>query len=557
MVPNSSMKKLALGCAALAAALLAYRWFTETPAAPWDSSADSALAVDAGAPRRAGASRHVLEVDVKTAERAPGSVAPPPAESAAHALVETLFRGRLLDSAGHPLAGSSSPIVTLTDAEGRRRSSGEHEEAAFVFSALPYGKYWVSASAEGYIKATDEIELDAAHAQFVKDYTLAPAPILKIRVVTPAGANLFDEELQFEGRPALAAIATRELPGKWIDEVVGSLGNPYGIGRFFQSGPRVDSLPGGYMGILMLDEELPAFVSLVNFQRVLQTQAVKPGDDVVTFVITPEELAASLATTHMQVVDPVTLAPLGGSRTVLWGGGFVDRAPELDPTTRVVFVGREPAPFDLHSGAEGSDPSRSRTVANSVAADHDRSALEQELDIEIKVVDSNGAPRNAAFTLGTYDPLNGTLRLDQQSSYVSTGDGELEVLGLSRRLYVLRTAGEIFSGPSVPDSAAWVSGNVILDLRPRSAPSSFVITLTRATRVMVFARTLQPDGLSFRVIDEQGLELESGRFSGNSPRPLLLPQGGYRFALLDESGQELSEQPVTVGTRPLTVVLAR
>jgi hypothetical protein len=195
-------------------------------------------------------------------------------------------------------------------------------------------------------------------------------------------------------------------------------------------------------------------------------------------------------------------------------------------------------------------------VADSVAAEHDRSALEQELDIEIKVVDSNGAPRNAAFTLGTYDPLNGTLRLDEQSSYVSTGDGDLEVLGLRRGLYVLRTANESSSGPSL-DSATWVSGNVILDLRPRSAPSSYVITLTRATRVMLFARTLQPDGLSFRVIDEQGLELESGRFFGNSPRPLLLPQGGYRFALLDENGQELSEQPVTVGTRPLTVVLAR
>jgi hypothetical protein len=512
--------------------------------------------MDAAAPQRSGASRHALEIDVKTAERAPGSVAPPQAESAVHAIVETLFRGRLLDPSGHPLAGSVSPIVTLVDADGRRRSSGEHEDAAFVFSALPFGKYWVSASAEGYLKATDEIELDAAHAQFVKDYTLAPAPILKIRVVTPGGANLFDEELQFEGRPALAAIATRELPGKWIDEVVGGLGNPYGIGRFLQSGPRVDSLPGGYMGILMLDEELPAFVSLINFQRVLQTQAVKPGDDVVTFVITPEELAASMAALRNQTIDAITLAPLGGRRTVLMGGGFADRSLDPDLGSRRLFTPREPAPFDLHGAAEAPDPSRARMVADSVAAEHDRSALEQELDIEIKVVDSNGAPRNAAFTLGTYDPLNGTLRLDEQSSYVSTGDGDLEVLGLRRGLYVLRTANESSSGPSL-DSATWVSGNVILDLRPRSAPSSYVITLTRATRVMLFARTLQPDGLSFRVIDEQGLELESGRFFGNSPRPLLLPQGGYRFALLDENGQELSEQPVTVGTRPLTVVLAR
>jgi hypothetical protein len=492
-------------------------------------------------------------------------VTAPHAENKASALAETLFHGRLLGPSGQPLGGSLRSSVSLVDADGRRHTSSEREQGDFAFSALPYGKYWVTASADGYLKLSDEIEFDAAHAQLAKDYTLAAAPILKIRVVSPAGANLFDEELQIDERPALVAIATRELPGKWIDQVVGSLGNPYGVGRFFQSGPRVDSLPGGYMGILMLDQELPAFVSLVNVQRVLQTQAVKAGDDVVTFVLTAEEVAASLATNRTQDVDAVTLAPTGGSRTILWGGGFVDRALDPDPSSRIVFTTREPAPFDQRIGASGSEQSRARVVADSVAAEHQRSDLDQQLDLEISVVDSTGAPRNAAFTLGIYDPLSGTLRFDQQSTYVSTGAGELDLLGLGHHVYVLRTtddstAGSVLgssTGATPPGDATWVSGNVLLDLRPRSAPSEFVVTLTRATRVMLFTHGERTDGLGYRVTDDLGLELASGIFSGSGPRPVYLPQGPCTAALLDASGQVLSLQPMTVGTRPLTVALTR
>ena len=557
MIPNPSMKKLALRCAALAAALFVYRCFTGTHEASSESSAASGLVANATAAERVRASRHALEIDTHVAERAPGSTPVPHIESSAPARTETSFHGRLLDAAGHPLAGSLNPSLTLADADGRHHTCGERDLGDFAFSALPYGRYQVTASAEGFLKATDEIELDAAHAQLTKDYTLAPAPILKIRVVTPAGANPFDEELGVEDRPAFAAIATRELPGKWIDGVVGSLGNPYEIGRFFQSGPRFDSLPGGYMGILMLDQELPAFVSLIHGQRVMQTQVVKAGDEVVTFVLTPDELAASMTTVGMHVVDPVTLAPVGTARTLLWGGGFVERGLESDPLVRLVLPGREPALADRNPGASATTPNRTRLVANSVRAEPDTAEVEQDLDLEITVVDSTGTPRNAAFALGSYDPLSGVLRMDQQSAYVSTDAGELELLGLGHHLYVLRTIDDSTPTSTFQGNASWASGNVLLDLRPRTAPSDFVITLTRATRVLLFVQGEQADGLSFSVVDPQGLPVDSGRFYGDDPRQLSLAQGEYRFALFDETGQVLSEQSAKVGSRPLTVVLTR
>ena len=95
------------------------------------------------------------------------------------------------------------------------------------------------------------------------------------------------------------------------------------------------------------------------------------------------------------------------------------------------------------------------------------------------------------------------------------------------------------------------------DRKTRSAPSTFVVTLARPTHVMLFARSDQTDGLNFRVFDQLGLELEAGHFYGHSPRQLMLPQGGCRMALLDGSGLLLSEQTVTIGTRPMTVVLTR
>ncbi len=553
----SSTKKLVIGCVALVAALFAYRGFNETPTTVSRTPTSSASDAHTAAPRELEAFEPALESDTKSVERIPGGVPATDTADTASEPAETCFRGRLLDPAGAPLPGPLGPIVDLTDAEGRRTRSGARNMGAFEFLSLAYGRYWVEARADGCLSTTDVIELDAQHAQLRKDYTLAPAPILKIRVVTPEGANLFDEDLEIEGRPALVAVATRERPGPWFDDVAGSLGYPFGIGRFLQSGPRVEALPEGYLGILMLDQPLPAFVSLANFQHVLQTQVVKPGDEVVTFVLSRDELAASMATIRMEVVDAATLAPLSGADAMLWGGAFMDRGQESDSNGRIVFASREPGAFYLHVGAEGHEEYRAHIRADSGLTDLGRIALEKALEVEIKVVDSSGAPRNLNFELGTYDPLTGTMSLQERLSYACTGAGNLKVFGLGRHVYVLRTPNHDGASEKVRDDSKWVSGNVLLDLRSSSAPSSFVITLTRATRVMLLAQGEPAEGLGFRVTDEQGLELVSGRFYGNGPRPLTLPQGGYRVAQLDSSGKVLAEQSVAVGALPLTVALSR
>lgn len=549
------MKKLALGCAALTAALFAFRWFAGTANAPSDARASTGLSAHATAREEGRTRRPVLEFGAPAAERASLGVSATAAATNASPVVETLFHGRLIDLAGQPLAGAAEPSVNLVDAEGRQHQASALEFGAFAFRALPYGKYRVSTSADGYLGTSDEIELDSAHPELAKDYTLALAPVLKIRVLTPEGANLFDEELDLENRPALAVVATREQPGRWLDQVAGNAGKPFGIGCFLQSGPRVDSLPGGYMGILMLDHALPAFASLVDRQRVLQTQEIRPGDDVVTFVLAPEELGLSLATNRVPLIDPGTLAPFEGPQAWFRGGALADRGLDPDPNARGMLAGRDAEVFDLHTGSEGRPASRTRMPASSSATNLDSTAIESRLEVEVLIVDSSGAARNSTFNLGIYDPLSATLRMPRDLTYVSTGAGELELSGLGHQLYVLRTSEQapVSIGPG--GGATWVSGNVLLDLRSRSAPTSFVVTLTRATRVMLFATSEQFDGLGFRVVDEQDLELESGRFHASGSRALMLPQGDYRIALLDPNDAVLSEQIVRVGTRPLSVDL--
>jgi hypothetical protein len=84
-----------------------------------------------------------------------------------------------------------------------------------------------------------------------------------------------------------------------------------------------------------------------------------------------------------------------------------------------------------------------------------------------------------------------------------------------------------------------------------------VIQLVPATPVTLAVQGEPADGLRFRVTDEHGLDVVDSRFYGNGPRPLSLPQGTYRVALLDGVKTVLKESLMTVGTTPVRFELWR
>jgi hypothetical protein len=451
--------------------------------------------------------------------------------------------------------------VRLTDADGRSRFADAKESGAFAFNALPYGEYWVSASADGYHESTDVIELLPAHAQIQKDFTLQSAPILKIRVDTPEGASLFDalhKDESFKVHAVLVPVATKEPPGKWFNEVVGSLNNSFGIGQFWEYGPRAEKLPKGYMGILMLDRELPAFVSLVNYHRVLQTRKVEPGEDEVRFVVSLDDLLASMSRIQLQVLDAGTQGPIPGAHALLEGGTYFDGGQASDASGNIVFEAREPGEFDLHVSAKDHEEYTTHILADSgTTTDLGQILLEKEIALAAKVVDATGAPRSERFSMGVLDPATRTLMMERQQSYQSTGEGILELKRLGRRIYVVRTANHDALNDRGKDETKWVSGDVVIDLRSGTAPANLIIRLVPATPVTLSVQGEPADGLRFRVTDEHGLDLVSSRFYGNAPRPLSLPQGAYKVALLDAAKTVLKENSMTLGATPVKLELSR
>jgi RNA polymerase sigma factor (sigma-70 family) len=556
--------KLMLGCAAALAVWFLFQEFAPRPSGASSRMRPSSdLAVDASASKDKQPSPNLaLEAGTAPAQRGNRETASVPAVSGPGVeRPQTLFYGALLDPEGNPIRGAWFAGASLTDINGRSRYCDAKTEGTFAFHALPFGKYWVSASAEGFHGNEDVIELDPSHAQLLKDYKLSRAPILKIRVVTPQGELLSAALGNGRNRlsyPVLVPVATKTSPGKWFKEVFGSLNNPFGIGQFWDYGPRVEGLGKGYMGILLLKQDPPVYVSLLNFHRVLQTKEVKPGDEEVQFVVPAEDLLSSMASIRMQIVDADTRTPIQGANVQFWGGPSMGAGVESDANGNAVIESHEPGEFSMHIRVQNHEEYVARILADSgTITELGQIPLEKGIQFEAKVLDGMGNPKKEQFELGVLNPSTNTLEMERQRSYRSDGDGLLKFENLGRRVYVIRSTNHDAVNEQAEAESKFVSGNVLVDLRSGAAPVNFVIHLVPASIMMLLIGGGFVDGRRFRIIDEGGIDLVSSAFYGSGPRAVTLPHGKYRVALLDENKTVLNEQSVTLESQPITLELSR
>ncbi len=549
--------KLAVGCAAILVAVVAYRGFEgrpSVPAAPLASESSTALA---HAPETPPPEKPPLEVEGGTSSTTARSN-----ESAASTTTRVLqlFYGNLLDPDGKPVHGVQMASVVITDATGRRRTCDAKNDGAFAFNSLPAGRYWAFAWAEGFRQVEETIDLTSDRGQVQHDFTLQPAGVLKIRATTPDGRALSEvlkEEPYSKARYALHPIATQAAPGAWFSDTSGLLGTSFGIGRFQDSGPQVAALGPGYLGLLAPDVELPAFVSLLNGARVLQTKGVARGDEEVSFVVAPEDVLATAVTIRLQVIDAESHAPLSGAFVMV---SAVSRGltAQSDAQGIVRLEGAEPAEYALRISAADHANHRRRFLAQAGATtDLGQIALDKAVALELSVVDDEGRPKNGNFSLGVLDPSTRTLEMETGRAYGASAEGVLMIPGLARQLYVLRTS--LNDGWSETGEVAGklASGNVVLDLRSGVAPGKQVIHLVPATPISLSVPKGPQKGLGFRVIDDQGISAAEARFYSEAPYPLALPPGAYRVLLLDADKRVLSELSITLDTKPRSVELSR
>jgi RNA polymerase sigma-70 factor (ECF subfamily) len=551
-----------------AVALVLCAWFvihewTALRGGPADPIASSRMGTESSALGVAPSPEQpALETDAKTSDRAASAAAPAAQTAAASsALPDTLITGSLLDPAGQPISHAWSAWCTITDANGLRRVCDTSQGGSFVFSRMPFGKYWVLAYAFGFRMTSDTIDLRPDAAQVRKDITLPRMPMIRIRATTPDGKDLA-EALgidRFGGSGmTLVPVATRERPGPMLDEVSGSLNNPFGVGHFWQYGPLAEKLPKGCMGFVLLDVDPPVYMSLLNWHAVLQTKEVHPGDEEVQFVLSPEVVRASTAAIRVQVLDADGSTPLAGAGISVVVKGEEEAQGKTGPDGFASLEKIVPCEGELVIRAKDHARYSAHLVAKpGVLTDLGQVVLEDGLTLHARVLDPGGAPVSANFGLTRFDRATGRYRSEGDWRYGCGPDGSLSISFLGRERYLLRTSNLDAANDQDREGVKLVSPNVVVDLRSGVAPNALEIRLVPACTLSLVLRGESDDHWGFRVTDEQSAALVSGRFWWLIPHPLSLPPGKYAVELLDPEERPVATKSVTLGPDGATVELSR
>jgi hypothetical protein len=309
---------------------------------------------------------------------------------------------------------------------------------------------------------------------------------------------------------------------------------------------------------VLLNEDPPAFVSLLNWHAVLQTKEIKVGDEEVTFVLRPEDVLASAASIRVKVLDSDGQTPLPGAVVALSNRG--DEQGGTRSGADGVALVEQIVPCDGQLVIVAKDHAR-RTldvrVPPGVLSDFGQVTLEPELVLEAQVRDATGPVTGAEFSLLRFDRATGSYRADGDYGYSSVTDGRLSIPSLGRELYLLRTSNLDAINETPGSEARLVCSGLTLDLRSGVAPPKLEIRLVPGTTLSLVLRGETDDHCTFRVSDEQGVLLASGRFWWMTPHPLSLPPGKYRVELFDPARNLLATKSVVLGGAPVTLELSR
>lgn len=491
--------------------------------------------------------------DVSTAPEA----SPTSTESAAPATAagSAMVYGRVLEADGSPLHRVAWGWISFVDRSGRRWNA-DCRQGAYALAGLAAGQYTVSARAEACRPVEEPFELRADRPQVEKDFRLTRCAVLRIRVDTPEGKPLF-AEVDHDYRWEIVPVATKDPPDRHVYEVVGSLNNPFGLGQFWQSAPGGEALPPDCIGVVHVDADLPVFVSLVFCHAVLQTRRADPGAEEVAFVLSPEDVHASLGSLRAQIVEAANSAPIEGADLSLDGGpmGGGNARSAADGLAKI--DGAKPGRFQLQVRKQGYEHIvRTVDVEPGQETDLGMIALARGVTAKLRVVDGLGNPTSASFLIGSLSRSGGRAEIDDFGGASSKADGTLELSNLGRKLYVLRTTNHDAGYDGDRPVSPWVSACVLLDMTSGEV-RDMEIRLKPAVGLAIRVEGNAANGLKFAVLDSNGLPLVRDRFYGSAPRPLRLPAGSYRVELRDKDDNAIGGRDVTLASEAVELAIGR
>jgi len=465
-------------------------------------------------------------------------------------LVQCVLYGKVLDGERH-VARAHEGHVSLLSAAGESRYTGVSAAGDYSLAGLAPGAWTLSWGAAGYRGESAQLELGADAPIVRRDLNLQKAVVLAVWIVTPSGEP-FNVALSARGklhsqnpvRPV--PIATLEAPGETIP-VQDAREERYGVGSYDDY--QALAVEAG-TGVLVLDVDLPVFVSLVAGPHVVATQRVQPGATEVRFVLDPDALLALQAMVRARFVAAETGEPLSGvidseneASTVRDGVWEAVLTPGVHD---FAFEAHGRARFPLHLTLEAGQE-----------LDLGELRVPSGLEIDGRLLDDAGQPVSGIIEFGTVDE-RGVARFDTGRSLFVGADGRFGIDGLLPAHYVLRAEpyGDIALPADGKPPLLWVAGPVPVSTLAGSA-TNFDLHCVKAGILELKGSHTLPTGSRCKLLDERGeLQRYDAFYPGSTPR-FALPPGTYTLVLCAKDWSELSRRAVVLGAGLTVVDVAR
>jgi len=424
----------------------------------------------------------------------------------------------------------SSTWVSLTDRLGKSRRSKVNSEGDYSFLHVEPGRFWIRAESDLGGMARRVIDLDLAAGDRRLDLQLGSSLDITIEVVDLVGRPIRSSHL--------FAVATSEEPGDWLAD------DTHAKQSWQSNDFGATSSPAPVLGRVRLAIRPPIFVSLVNYQRVIASQRVEPGQTKVRFVLDPTAPELQNGRLRLRLIDGQTRQPLAGIFvSMTYGVGSCTCPPtSVDGIFTMPCV---PGVLDLRvPSMEYESAELQVRIEPGVETDLGDITLGPAISISGMVLDDQGQGRETLITYDMLDPITRAPGYQGiQWAVKSSADGSFQVTAIAHRIYRLRVRDEAFALQSMDVDAR--SGSV----------ENVIMRVARGEPLIVSSDDRWPL-VRFDVLDESGVLVISNRpLYGPEPEKILLTPGLYEVEVRVAGVLEGARRLLTIASEPVELVL--
>ena len=544
------MKRSALALVVLLALAIAWRvWSSKSADAPSIAAQAPAaptatqLAKEAVVPSAPDAARAEVRMEVapQTSAASPTS---PPLESA-----EILVRGTVRDEKGQPVA---SEFLNWIDDTGTRLSA-DVESGSYSMPGLLAGHYLVTAGRSALSENQIDVTLSPTPAVQQHDFTIHLRTEIAIRIVSEDGQPLIGKATDGTILPGntLIVSASRSPPAGRLDPALllwhgDSDCSLFGT-RWDYGNSRPEMGPD-CLGILVLNEPPPLYVSLSAGNAVLATQRIEEVPKELVFRLRAETLTSKRAGLRLRLLDS------DGKTPITHGGVDLEaERPFIGPADadgRVEMHDLPPGGYDLYIEAAGhmNRPKRSIVLEEGQVLDLGdvvfvnrprqsvRFQFHGDVQPSVQFVVKREYAGEPSRTLGPIDnSMNSTLfKNPVEIALPEAGPYELRVISV----------GEPASNKSTHLGARPV--RVVFT----DEPSSEIVVQVQATTETCLKPPRESPRISHWIVSTpDGLPCQRVRIEGRAPTRIELVPGEYTIARIDPETKALGKsQAFTVGS---------